>query len=71
MWMVYYVIVDTTRNHVLLLISRSYTNIKLEDVLSLTGLSGPDLLQGCHSGVLISYILVVHCIVGRSCYPLM
>ena len=71
MWMVYYVIVDTTRNHVLLLISRSYTNIRLEDVLSLTGLSGPDLLQGCHSDVLISYILVVHCIVGRSCYPLM
>lgn len=41
-----FVIVDTTRNRVLLLISRSYTKIRLEDVSSLTGLSGPELLQG-------------------------
>lgn len=38
-------LVDTTRNRVLLLISRSYTKIRLEDVSSLTGLSGPELLQ--------------------------
>ena len=44
--MVYIVIVDATRNCVLLLISRSYTKIRLEDVSSLTGLSGPELLQG-------------------------
>ena len=44
--MVCIVIVDTTRNRVLLLISRSYTKIRLEDVSSLTGLSGPELLQG-------------------------
>ena len=41
----HFIIVDTTRNHVLLLISCSYAKIRLEGVSSLTGLSGPDLLQ--------------------------
>ncbi|XP_065886865.1 COP9 signalosome complex subunit 8-like [Dysidea avara] len=42
-------LIEATRNRVLVLISRSYTKIKLDDVASLTGLSGSDLVQVLNS----------------------